>query len=478
MKIYKKKLLAISNVALLLVIAIGFLFANLKFDDFYSISKFLSIYTIINLILLEIILLKYEKRINFYELFIVLCFLFLFGQCYAITFFKTLGEKSLFNITSSFFNTRLLYKTSFFVLICIFCMSIGYLIAINNYNIFNKEKHSNKNPSMIDRKSITKIGWILLIVSILPTMYLCYKDIVALKTYGYAITISAPTGIDKILNIFKGIFQSSLLILIISEQGKRKKTSYMILIVYLLEEMIGGTRIQTFRFLIILLLLYFEKHKITLKNIGLGILITIIASIIFSFISASRTTAISMESFGNFISLLNKNNVLYDILIECGHTQTLLMVVFLKCPSIVDFQYGFSFIRALLSAIPNLGFWNIHPAMKTVDTVFSPLYTDKIGLGGSIFAVMYWNFGFFIGPIAMCFFGAIIAKLTNKINNSSDLIEKFLSYYLLFYFSFLVRGDIEQFGRDLVYYCIFPIFLMKIYNNFEKNKGINYENSM
>lgn len=469
MKSKRKAVYLIYLISMLLITTIVFEILRDSISDYYRASKIISLYSIFVFISIELIIYKIEKHINFILLFIPLCFIFLFGQCYDIWIYNYIEYNSIFSIVNVI-PPNSVFEISFYTMFCIILMSILYFVSsyYGNRKIGTRKKDRKK---YIYSNSIFFVGVLLLCVSIIPTFYLCFKDIKNLKLYGYASTLIKPTGIDKLLNIFKGLFNSSLVMILISDR-KKKNIAYIILFLYLTLEVVGGTRIQAFRFLILLILLFFEENKTNVKHMIILMMCLFTAACVFELIAGFRG---GQANAITFLDLSKKNggkSLLYNIIFECGHTQCLISVVYSMCPSIVGYQHGLSILRSISSALPNIGFWSTHPALITVDTVFSPLYTNKTGLGGSIFATVYWNFGYIGGIIAIGLFGIVISKITKSIYNTNSACTRYICYYLVYYLVFLVRGDIEQFGRTFIFYILFPIMLVKIYNHYvDKNKN-------
>jgi len=103
-----------------------------------------------------------------------------------------------------------------------------------------------------------------------------------------------------------------------------------------------------------------------------------------------------------------------------------------------------------------------------VDITFSPFYQKtSAGLGASYLAEGYWNFGW----LAVCvfpIFGMILCCLDNafeRISNSScqvSAIKCFVIVCAFYYLSFLPRGELNSFARNMIYYVVIPAMISKI----------------
>lgn len=427
-----------------------------------------------------------NREISFFHLFIALCFMFSFGQCFTTLFSGVVDVDKLISVGNGILDPHEIYDAAFYVLQAIGVMSIGYSISqsvlYNKYRtVLVADKNNNKSISFL-RFNI--IGWFLFIVSIVPTFYLLYKDIVVLSTSGYLDTLQNRTGIDKILEIFMGFFPASIIIITLTEKTKKGKiVATIFVVIYLALQLVGGSRITAFRFAILFATMYLISHrKIKLRYLLLGCIILIFIGFIFSLVSGLRSYSGDLNSFADFWRYVSdrfsQENLFYKIFFEAGNTQIINTVVYSSCPNIIDYCYGQSLFKMILSIFPNIGLWEVYPTTITTDSTFSPLFTTLCGLGSSIFAESYWNFGEVGAYIFVFIFGGLISNITIKLKRAKlkcDIIVQFILYYIIFYISFLVRGDMIEFGRSFVYYCLVPILIYKLGFLRKNSCSISYE---
>lgn len=321
----------------------------------------------------------------------------------------------------------------------------------------------------INRKQV-QIGYFLLVISVIPTFYLLKEDIATVQTLGYGATLqSSRGGFQKLLSLLSELFPISIIWLLICDY--RKQSRFLVLGVtalYMLFQLAGGSRIQVFRFaIVIFLILSLYYKKITKRNIFWLILLVLVGVFALSLVSSIRTSIYTSSDLQGLIRnaaiSLWENNFIVESLKEMGNTQLINALVLKKCPQQVEFAYGTSYLKMFFSAVPN--FWGgVHPSSIDVDSVFSPLYTNLCGLGSSFIAEAYWNFGFF--SILFCaFLGMVFAKYDKKLRelceNSENHIEIYWRFYISFLLVFWVRSSCNGFGRSLLY-GLLPIIMSEI----------------
>ena len=490
MKIQKKQInaLLIELVLLIILWFAGAFYLGYEANSI-AVMRTIGLAATLTLVVLLGVLRYIGGGLNYFHLFLGLSFMFSFGQSFIAFFTGTVDTDRLLSVGNGVLSAKAIYDSSFYVLRCIVFLTIGYTI------FFDKKAReyygcSQKSKRALDKyKRFNTIGWILFLLSIVPTYYVLYQEIVILNSEGYIASLQGYTGAARILRILMGFFPASFIIIILTERRKHKRQlAYILMAIYILLQLMGGSRIVVFRFLVLFLTIYFIKHRnIKLRTIVLLGILLIAVGFIFSIVSGVRNYQNVFDSPDDLISLIlqqfTEENIFYKVFFESGNSQIINTIVYTECPGEIDYCYGQSLVKMFLSIIPNLGFWDINPTTITTDSTFSPLFTDLCGLGSSIFAESYWNFGELGAYLFIFLFGSFLSILVNKLYKKvsyGNVIGTFIIYYILFYVSFLVRSDMIEFGRSFVYYCLVPVLLFKMLkvNNFggnlEKNTGYNY----
>lgn len=422
----------------------------------------------VTLILIAVFLYGVTREFNFFFLFVVIAFIFEFGQSMAtcIGGYDCLNPKWFLNINNGYFSSTEIWKSFFFSHIMMMSLIVGY--------IFLYRKRQNNSSTTMKRDCVNKkqirTGFFLLIISMVPTFYLLIKDILILQTLGYGATLQVTKGVmEKIFSLLSEMFPISVIWLLVCDE--RKQSRYFILgitSIYMGFQLAGGSRIQVFRFAIVIFLIFSLYYKkITKRNIFWLILLASIGVFVLSLVSSIRTSIYVstdlQELISNAVISLWENNFIIEALKEMGNTQLINALVIKKCPQQVEFAYGTSYMKMLFSVVPN--FWGgVHPSSIDVDSVFSTLYTNLCGLGSSFIAEAYWNFGFLAIPFCT-FLGMIFAihdrKLQEMCVNGENKVKIYLGFYVSFLLVFWVRSSCNGFGRSMLYASI-PIFISRI----------------
>lgn len=412
------------------------------------------------------------KEMNFFFLFILIAFMFEFGQSMAtcIGGYDCLNPSWFLNVNSGYFSGQEIWNSFFISHMLMMSLIIGYIPIYCN-NVQNNKRYNAPTimKECINKKQI-QIGWFLLLISIVPTFYLLKEDMATIQTLGYGATLQAPKGgIQKVFSLLSEMFPVSIIWLLIYDNRKIGRLLVLgVTALYMVLQLAGGSRIQVFRFvLVIFLILSLYYKKITKKNILWLVLLALVGVFAMSLVSRIRTSIYVSKNLQELIKnaaiSLWENNFLVEALKETGNTQLINALVIKKCPKQVDFAYGTSYLKMFLSVVPNI--WGgVHPSSIDVDSVFSPLYTNLCGLGSSFIAEAYWNFGLF--SFLFCIsLGMLFAKHDRKLKkiceNGEQLTKIYLGFYISFLLIFWVRSSCNGFGRSLLYGFL-PIILNKI----------------
>ena len=465
MKVYRKRVSSILILSIFLLIDFGaFLMGtSLEVD---SVMFFSGVYALSTLILTLTFIYKATKKLNFFFFFMGIGYIFEFGQSISVCLggYDSLSENWFLNINSGYFSSAEIWSAFFLSHMLMVSVVMAYILC------YKKEIRGVQGNYGDEHKTqYVYIGYILLILSIIPTFYLIRKEIITVQTLGYGATLQGKHGVDKILELVSEFFPVSTIWLLLFDQRKQSQRMIIgLIIIYMIMELAGGSRIQIFRFVVILFLIYTLYYKtIKTKQMISFMILGLIGVFALSLVSSVRTSLYFTTDVSELLKTaandLLENNFITSTIRELGNTQVINALVFKQCPEIVDYAYGTSYLKMFFSAIPN--FWGgIHPSAIDVDSVFSPYYTNLCGLGSSFVAEAYWNFGMF--SVLFCaLLGKIFACLDSKLNElclkkSSDT-KMFLIFYNVFLLIFWVRSSCNGFGRSMLYASI-PVLMSKM----------------
>lgn len=443
------------------------------FEQLEQVLIFTGGFAIGTLALTEVLLYKTTNKLNFFLLFIGVGFAFEFGQSISVFLggYKSMNSNWFLNINSGFFNGNEIWEAFFFTHMLMMSFAASYIIFYKDNSQINE---GDIATSVLQKqfKKECRIGYFLLLISIVPTFYMLKKDIMTIQVYGYGATLQAASGgIEKIFTLISEFFPISVIWLLIYEKRKQIKSMVLLLTAtYILLQLAGGSRIQVFRFAIILFMIYSLYYKkINKRNMMFFLLVGIIGVFVLSLISSIRTRIYASSNLTELIQMaaldLWQNNFIVETLRELGNTQIINTLVYIKCPKVIDYAYGTSYLKMIFSVVPNL--WGgIHPSSIDVDSVFSPLYSKTTGLGSSFVAEAYWNFGFL--SIIFCFIlGKLFTYIDIRLNEAcrfdtdDNKLKAYIYFYLCFLLIFWVRSSCNGFGRSLLF-AVVPIVMNKI----------------
>lgn len=431
---------------------------------------FTGIIAIGTLIIVSVLVYRTVKQLNFFLMFIMTGFVFEFGQSIAVFLggYNYLDANWFLNINSGYFNSSEIWRS--FLGSHMFMMSL-----ISSYIVFYKEKKITQREGKAESYSSNQsyVGYFLLLISLVPTLYLLKKDITTVQVLGYGASLQGGRhGVEKIFELIAELFPVSIIWLLVCDHRKWSQRFILLLVfIYMILQLAGGSRIQIFRFTIVLLLIYnLYYKKINKKNLIYLFIAGMIGVFILSLVSSVRTSLYYSNNVGDLIKNaaedLWENNFIITTLKELGNTQVVNALVLKECPKKVDYAYGTSYLKMLFSAVPN--FWGgIHPSSIDVDSVFSPFYTTLCGLGSSFISEAYWNFGYF-----SIFFSWLLGyclaqhdlKLKLLCEGKTKKTKAFFCFYISFLLAFWVRSSCNGFGRSMIYGVI-PIAMCKILGN-------------
>lgn len=316
--------------------------------------------------------------------------------------------------------------------------------------------------SVDNRYSLKQIGWLLFIISAIPYVSENIHDMVLSMSRGYgAIYGEGKVGIDNLSGFIASYFIPSIICLFISyKDNKIMRLFFMgILSLNIVAILLTGGRSNAVILLAILLVMYNYLIKgFTKKWLVVGIVGAFVMLQVLAFVAIVRTEvgrSASMEG------IKVENNAAVDAVAEMGGTMFCLVKTMDIIPSNEPYRYGKSYAYSFTTLIPNLGFWDIHPAKEKSN--LGDWLTDTLGLGYgtgfSMCAEAYANFGYF-GFIVFFFWGWFLASVFGKIEISAQTQNYALMAFLLilfWYFLKLPRNNFINLVRP-IFFVAGPIY--------------------
>jgi oligosaccharide repeat unit polymerase len=413
-----------------------------------------------------------KELISIYVFFMLFSVLFYLGQPIA---FLLGADNSTLNVYSiKIYSYTILNETLVFVLISYMLIHLGAII-------FRKKFTSTKKINGISNdfsSSMNFVGILLLSVSIIPTLILIINSINAVSTKGYIGLFTSTNTIavnGGLLGVSAGFFVPSLYLLLIANANRKfeRRSITTIFLLYILVVFMLGRRGENSVFLLGYLLIWHNlvkpiKGKKLLRVIMLGILMILLLSIISSVRSSIGTGGIVTVVRS---SILNTNivDIIRGIFSEFGITLLVPATIIDKVPKVIPFYNGKTILNFFMMLIPNI-FWETNPGLidGTLERLVSPFIRSGTvgGIGGSFLAELYYNFGYF-SYLCLPFYGVLLAWMTKLLDCRRFYTNKLMFYFSVYMFTnvlWVIRSEILTSGKEILYFAIFPIVLIKFLN--------------
>lgn len=427
-----------------------------------------------------------KNTISLYIVYILTLYLFTYGQSLLIVFNLVYEEMNLINRLS----VTELVNAQFFTLFSLTSFHLGALFMVKrtHHNDGELSNKSDTKDSVYMNRAIKYVGFILLVFSLPGFMFETINTLKTVIQGGYGALYNYHTDVVVIEGLFVRIFSATsdyfipaLICLLIGYRSNKKVTNFIIImmIVNVLNALYVGGRGKAVILLTSLVLIrYYCKGND--KNVNI-LKIGSISYLLVSFLTiVARLRNVSNKSifdyFILFIDSFSTENLFIITISEMGGTMFPLGAVMRIIPSSYSYFYGKSYIYAITAIIPNLGFWELHPAkiysggaqwlMDTLNLWSGPAFT--------LIADAYRNFGWY-GFIVLIGFGMFFGKIYLSIDKYSIYNNpRLLCIVMIFFVSTLtsVRGDNLSIVRPL-FYIVLPIsFLIRIIYNSILEKSV------
>lgn len=428
-----------------------------------------------------------NETICLYIIFITLLYLFTFGQSLLATF-KLVSKR--YDLLDRVNIIQLIYS-QLYTLICLVSFHLGALVVCRQPDHGLKEcgeytdtiKSDDANINM--QKAIMYTGIVLLVFSLPGFIFDTINTLTIVinegyrALYGYDGNVVQLGLLVRIFRYTSDYFIPSLICLLVVNREKifNRRVIIFALGLFILNALYIGGRSNGMVLLLVLTLIYHYCIKPIDKK--RAILLGISGYIILSFLGiVAQLRGVSGRSFLDYVIAFKhsfgKGNLFVQTLSEMGITMFPLTAVIMLFPESFDFLGGKSYLYALTSIIPNLGFWDIHPAKVyagggdwLMDTL--NLYS---GPGFTLIADAFRNFGWY-GFFVLLGFGFLFGRVYSLLDKSTINYRPDLFCVIMIFFNatlMCVRGDNLYIVRPL-FFVVIPIYILIrfIYNTLQHN---------
>ena len=411
----------------------------------------------------------YEKKLFSASIAILLCFiLFQFG----LPFLTAIDSKFESWYINQFSLSNLILSVKITV-ICIQFFALGLIITAKKNN--EKGKITQKNTILMDNNSkniyiISKYLYLICAIVAIPlALYVVY---LALKN-GYSYIKDDNMNIYNALTRFvqQMIIPANLLLIIYSNTNKTKKLWIRLLIAYSVLLLFTGARTTSLGVFLVLILL--KKDTVDLKSNRsiFNKILPIFWGVLLLFIGVF----IAKYRYDGSITKFSIKGIFESVIEEMGFNFTSLPFTRLFVPKTVNYKYGMSYIYSIICLIPRsldpVGFidklHNMLPETwlaNSLNDKFGNLY--KFGVGYSVIAEAYYNFGKF-AFISIFIQGLIIGLFINRFDDKNKFAI-YIKYIMLFSLMTYPRRTFITLLKSIEYCVVLVIILIWC---FSKKKG-------
>lgn len=403
-----------------------------------------------------------------YIIFLVSAYIFTFGQSMLYVFDKVSPERDLTKI----FSAASIMPAQYLTLIFLIFFHIGGILSCRKKKAFGDGalgliSSLEDNIRLNQINGIRAVGKLFLCISAIPYLIERFTIFFVVLSYGYTgiYMQEEKIGIFNMINILSQYFIPGVLCMLLVENSKNKRYFFIaLLIIEACFWLFTGGR-SNGAIIVSILLMYYH---ICIKSIRLKQSI-VVAVIGFFFVALlgviSENRSESNVSFSKSLSeSFNNSNAFYSAISEMGGSMYPMITTMELVPNRYDYKYGTSYLYAATSVIPNLGFWDLHPAMKygNMNDWLQKAMDLNYGPGFSIVAEAYINFGNY-GFLVMLLMGYLFGLIFNiDIRDKRNPLLIVLSFVFCYLVIKTVRNSFLATARSIFYYII-PIYLIVVY---------------
>ena len=471
---YRKRYCKYSFIASTIILVIV-LFSSM-FDTMIN-ANYIAILSIFSYVVMIAFWILATKKIDFYTIFLSCTYIFYYGRYLLVL----LNRKKYYSDFISYYNEEFLNSVAIFVLICIVVMNMSFAIFM-----FTRKNY--RRPFLCRYKyninAVKVVAWTMFLVSFLFSIQIILINIRNTQMFSYAYALKSYYSGFRVERFFSVFLPGSFILLVlIYKNSKMLKIILCLLITYFLLYFSSGSRLQAILLILALLLVYeLEfKHltKTMLIKLGIGFLAICFLLVAISSVRNSLQYSDSInEVWNNIQSSFENDNFLLKLINECGFQINSIAVVLKECPSVIDFNFGMTYLNGFGQLIPNL-FWSQNPFMQeSKDSIFA-MYMNggTFGIGSSFIAEAYYNFGY-LSVGFMIFVGWLFSKYQLGVNKvymvENNLLLKYFYLSIPTFALFYVRSDAVGLIKAVAYRCFIPcIAIILLSSIFKKPKEYN-----
>lgn len=354
-----------------------------------------------------------QRVLSPYVIFLIVLYTFTFGQSLLYVFDIKIKREMI-----GFLGITLdeAFVAQYITMLFLGAFHIGYLL--NNQKVKDKGILPD-SEFLYEKKRIRILGWFLSVVTVYPYYKVLITKAVISMTMGYGALFKQETaiGLNNWMDLLGDYFIPGLICLFIGYKDNYRVRMGLILVMLANVGIIFLTGGRTEGVIIITLILILQNYlvKAFTKKDWIWISgVVVVLMVAIAVVGSNRAEGFRTVE-GTFTSKSDEDvtsNGVVDAIAEMGNS----MFTLVKTKEILDkkggYRYGSTYLYATTSVIPNLGFWDIHPAVEKAN--MGNWLTDELrlwyGTGFSMVAEAYVNFGE-LGAFMMMFLGYVFSKI-------------------------------------------------------------------
>lgn len=396
-----------------------------------------------------------QKIISPYVLFLIAMYIFQTGQSLLYAF-NIVSERDLVTVMdetyAGVFNAQLItFAFLAFFQIGSLCSRVSNPRSLTYYQDPEPQLHR-----------LRIAGWIVATLTVYPYYKELINSVILTMTKGYGALYQQEVkiGMDNFLSVFADYFIPALICLFIGYKNKpiMRLAITAIFIINAILILLIGARSEAVIILGLILILYnylikaFTRKALVIIGGSAYVLLLVLSNIA----SVRGQTTKSMAEVINVEESDNSGAV--EAIGEMGGSMYCLIETTKLIPEKEDYRYGTTYLYALTSIIPNVGFWDIHPAKvhANLDEWLTNTLELDFGTGYSMVAETYINF-WLLGIFWMMFFGWIVSKVFGQLGvaRSRNNMAYVTFVLIVFWFALSIpRSSFIILVRGIFYYAL------------------------
>lgn len=452
---------------------ITFIFFNIFYIDYTPKAfRLLCIYTLIMSILVLAIQIKCEKGVVKPFVIVLICF-----ELFQIGLPMLYGaDASYKNWNIEFFDIKNRINSLIFTMYCIHAFALGGSLGLSNSSKLMETKNQYlKNPFLIRKIAI----FLSVITGIVAIPLSALIAILSMKN-GYSYIKVDSMGINSgFTNMIRTVFPAAIFLLLIYSKPtfERKIILFFIFLYGGLSMAAGGRTVGLSMFLT--LIYYFDvvkkskqkKENKLLRNMIIGISVLLLL-IILVLVKTIRT--------GQNIENLTLVQIIESVVEEMGFNFTSICFTKKYIPSTTGFQYGKSYLYALICLLPASfdpsGVINTLKQLGPEQWLATRLHasygvTFDYGVGYSIIAESFYNFGNY-GFLVVLLQGILIQKIFSIKFDKDDKFGLYVKVIMLWALTTYPRRSFFTLAKALEYDVLLVIIIISVIGRILKRGNV------